>query len=268
MNIRNIAKIALVLFLGLLLWAARGIRNPESSIARAQEPSSYLPIIQYQDEALLLLLHFDGPAGITLFQDNSGHEHHAMCHAAACPTKVERGLEFNGQSTYLMTSASVQGLSSFTLVGWYYARSYEQAGKIPVVFHAPGADCARVGLNIGGGYVKGPVLLVADKDDCAPQEIVSVPDAPSLNEWHHIVVVFDSDTDIHVIYIDGVKAAENVFAIGPIANTVPGNPTTIGVNYSPRPYDQRWWDGYLDEIALYGRALSAAEVEALYQGGQ
>ena len=188
-----------------------------------------------------------------------------MCHPATCPTKAAWGLDFNGQDRYVMSSASIQGLSSFTLAGWFYARSYEHAGKLPLVFSAPGADCARAGLRIGGGYTEGPALFVADTDNCAGQTVVSVSGVPALNQWHHIVAVFDSDTDRHAIYINGEKVAENVYPIGPIPDTTPGHPMTIGVNYSPRPYDQRWWDGYIDEVVLYNRALSVSEVEALYR---
>jgi len=217
------------------------------------------------ETATLLLLHFDESAGTTLFQDSSPYGHHACCHGAACPSRAGRGLEFNGQDSYIMSSASIQGLPSFTLAGWFYARSYEHAGKLPVVFSAPGADCGRAALRIGGGYTEGPALFVADTDNCVPQIVVSASGVPALNQWHHIVAVFDSDTDRHVIYINGEKVAENEFPIGPIPNTTPGHPMYIGVNYSPRPYDQRWWDGYIDEVALYSRALSPSEVEALYR---
>jgi hypothetical protein len=217
------------------------------------------------DTDTLLLLHFDEPAGTTLFQDSSQYKHHACCHGPVCPTKAERGLNFNGQDNYIMSSASIQGLSSFTLVGWFYARSYEHAGKHPLVFFAPGSDCPRAALRIGGGYTEGPVLFVADTDNCAPQQVVSASGVPALNQWHHIAAVFDSDSDRHAIYINGERVAENEYPIGPIPDTTPGHPIYIGVNYSPRPYDQRWWDGYIDEVALYGRALSPSEVKDLYE---
>jgi hypothetical protein len=237
----------------------------EPSVAENQDHSIYLPIvIKPLDPDTLLLLHFDEPAGVTLFQDSSPLQNHAMCHSPVCPGSAERGLDFNGQDTYLISAASVQGLSSFTLAGWYYARSYEHAGKIPVTFYAPGVDCPRVSLRIGGEFTQGPVLFVADTDNCIPQEVVSAPNAPALNEWHHIVAVFDSISNDHLIYIDGLKVAENDFPIGAIADTTPSHPMNIGVNYSPRPLDRRWWDGYIDEVSLYGRAFSTSEVRALY----
>ena len=240
--------------------------NLQAGVAQTQDHKAHLPLITRPiDGDTLLLLHFDEPAGTTLFQDSSLYKHHALCHSAACPTRAERGLNFNGQDSYIMSSASIQGLSSFTLAGWFYARSYEHAGKHPVVFMAPGADCGRAALRIGGGYTEGPALFVADTDNCAPQKVVSVSGVPALNQWHHIVAVFDSDTDRHAIYINGEKVAENEYPIGPIPDTTPGHPMWIGVNYSPRPYHRRWWDGYIDEVVLYSRALSASEVEALYR---
>jgi hypothetical protein len=232
--------------------------------APVQTPAPALQL----DTDTLLLLHFDEPVGTTLFQDSSPYKYHAVCHPAACPTRAERGLNFNGQDSYIMSSASIQGLSGFTLAGWYYARSYEQAGKSPVAFLAPGVDCGRAALRIGGENTQGPVLFVADSDNCQPQEIVSAPDAPSLNQWHYIVAVFDADTDQHTIYVDGNKVAESNYPIGSIPDTTPGHSMYIGVNFSPRPGDQRWWDGYIDELILYNRALSASEVETLYNSSR
>jgi hypothetical protein len=255
----NRAGFVLVIF--LIGWLV----NLQAGVALTQDHQVYLPLITRPiDEDTLLLLHFDEPAGTTLFEDSSLYKHHACCHSATCPIRVERGLDFNGQDSYLMSSASIQGLSSFTLAGWFYARSYEHAGKHPVVFFGPGVDCGRAALRIAGGYTEGPVLLVADVDNCAPQAVVSASGPPALNQWHHIVAVFDSDTDRHAIYINGEKVIENEYPMEPIPDTTPGHPMYIGVNYSPRPYHQRWWDGYIDELILYGRALSAPEVEALY----
>ena len=154
--------ILIILLIGCLV-------NLEAGVAQTLDHKVYLPLITRSiDGDTLLLLHFDESAGTTLFQDSSPYKHHALCHSPACPTKAERGLDFNGQDSYIMSSASIQGLSSFTLAGWYYARSYEHAGKHPVVFFAPGVDCARAALRIGGGYTEGPVLFVADTDGCVP----------------------------------------------------------------------------------------------------
>ena len=264
MNGRKIIPKAMI-FLFVLVLIVRFLVDLDVGVAHTQNHEVYLPIImQSTGDDLLLLLHFDELTGTTLFQDSSSYDHHALCHSAACPTKAERGMDFNGQSSYLMSPASVQGLSSFTLAGWFYIRSYEHAGKYPIVFHAPGADCARAALRIGGGYTEGPTLFVADSDNCETKAVVSAAEVPELNQWHHIVAIFDSDTDRHLIYVDGEKVAENDYPMEPIPDIFPGHPMYIGVNYSPRPDDQRWWDGYIDEVALYGRALSAVEVGFLY----
>jgi hypothetical protein len=226
-----------------------------------------LPLVAgHQDTDLLLMLHLNETAGNTLFYDSSPWGNHACCHRDVCPAAAERGLEFDGRGTYMMSPVSIQGLSAFTVAGWFYARSYEHAGKYPIVFMAPGPDCGRASLGFGGGYTTGPELYVSDSDDCAPQLVVSSPQLLALNQWHHVAAVFDSDTDRHVIYVNGELVAENAHAMGPVPNTAPGHPMWIGVNLSPHPEHQRWWDGYIDEVAVYRRALSAPEVRALYQG--
>ncbi len=234
--------------------------SPNPSLAPNATPTPFLLT------DTLLLLHFNEQAGSTVFLDSSTNRNDAQCDSSNCPIPADRGIEFNGHGTYLTTAASIQGLSSFTISGWFYARSYESAGKIPINMYAPGNDCARFGLRIGGGYSEGPAVFIADNDDCQPKMVVVATEAPALNQWFHLLVIFDSESDKHSIYINGRLISENDYPLDPIPDTMPGHQMTIGVNYSPRPQDQRWWDGYIDELIIFTRALTSSEIQIIYDG--
>jgi len=235
-------------------------------VTRIVEPTE-IPVQKPIHDDTLMFLGFQESEGATIFRDSSVYGNDAFCIRSACPAKGELGMNFNGLNNYLLSPVSVQGLSSFTLSGWFYARSYEHAGKIPIIFYAPGIDCPRVNLRIGGGLTEGPVLFVADKDNCSPQEIVRYPELLDLNQWFHVTVVYNSITDRHAIFINGELVAMNEFPVDPFPDTTPGQQMNIGVNYSSRPEDRRWWDGYIDQLALYDRALSREEIENLYLYG-
>ena len=82
-------------------------------------------------------------------------------------------------------------------------------------------------------------------------------------EWHHVVGTWDG-TD-QSIYIDGVLDSTVVRpGIGQINNTV--TPLEIGRAESGG-VPERYFSGQLDDLAIYSRALSAAEVLALFQDG-
>lgn len=80
------------------------------------------------------------------------------------------------------------------------------------------------------------------------------------NQWAHVALTFDG---AHLrLYINGAQAAEHPLAVpGPAAETegfvIGGHRGGIGQNF----------DGLLDEIALWTRALEPAEINALYHGG-
>lgn len=82
--------------------------------------------------------------------------------------------------------------------------------------------------------------------------------APSVGGWHHVVAVYDGTTA--VLYVNGAQAAT-----GTPTGYVPsaGGPMMIG----GRADSSFWWNGTADEVAVYGKALSASEVDAHYRAG-
>lgn len=78
--------------------------------------------------------------------------------------------------------------------------------------------------------------------------------------WAHVAVTFDS-TRLH-LYLDGSEVASHQLPVpGPVAETggfvIGGHREGTGRNF----------DGLLDEIALWSRALSSAEISTLYHEG-
>ncbi|MBK9121205.1 MAG: LamG domain-containing protein [Phycisphaerales bacterium] len=105
----------------------------------------------------------------------------------------------------------------------------------------------------------------------ASYEIVSgvVP----TNTWHQVVVTF-GDTGLR-LYVNGVQVASNAYK-GGWGTTSGGSgntePIGIGVNTSNSHagVTSGWvnpFRGMIDEVALFDRILTAAEVAALYQAG-
>jgi hypothetical protein len=81
----------------------------------------------------------------------------------------------------------------------------------------------------------------------------------SSGEWHHLTGVGDG-LDMY-IYVDGVQVATRTFATTSYGSS--GNPFNIGAKVlSPGNY----FLGLIDEVLVYSRALSAAEIAQLYAG--
>ncbi len=152
-------------------------------------------------------------------------------------------------------------------------------------------------LNFGnaGSNVQGIILVIdggkagirAKSGTGADDKIGLSSAALSNNTWYHLVAVFDSQNKIVTGYLNGIgsgttgsttNAAGESLANGWVTgasggqtnniigtNVVFGTSATallVGSNAAATSMMQ----GMLDEVAIWNRALSAAEVTALYQG--
>jgi hypothetical protein len=84
-------------------------------------------------------------------------------------------------------------------------------------------------------------------------------------QWHHIAVVFDSDSDPDTsdltLYVDGV--AESVSYLGLRAiNTAAETDVYLGSRLGGASY---LFSGLMDDVRIYSRALTAAEIAAMAQ---
>jgi len=80
----------------------------------------------------------------------------------------------------------------------------------------------------------------------------------NIGEWYHVCGVYDINVGAK-IYINGLEDGSNPDTAGITQNT---SIVAIGTN-SDSTYPEQAWDGLLDEVMIFNRALSADEVAAL-----
>jgi hypothetical protein len=89
------------------------------------------------------------------------------------------------------------------------------------------------------------------------------PVKPEAGRWYHLTGVRDSVKGELRLYVDGElagRASACLSQAAPVGNTVIGRG-----KFGGNPVD--YLDGTVDQVHLYDRALSAAEVKALYDSG-
>jgi hypothetical protein len=143
-------------------------------------------------------------------------------------------------NSFRLTSAN------FTLDAWIKGDpTMEQFGRILDSGYATGF---ALGRNGGGRQVlfefRGSPYLISTTEAID-------------NTWHHVAVVKSGGTA--TIYVDG--AAQGSVAVNP---DVPTNTLPLWIGYNPGEGTRGHWKGQLDEVHIYDRALSAAEVQANY----
>jgi len=119
-----------------------------------------------------------------------------------------------------------------------------------------------IGLD-NDGYAKMEI-----KDNNNTNSILIASTNLADNQWHHVVAVRNGVTQHNKIYVDGVEVADLYVAL-PGDFTCPA-PTNVTVGYLSRGDDyspEYHFNGLLDEIGIYTRALTAQEIAAFYNGG-
>lgn len=87
---------------------------------------------------------------------------------------------------------------------------------------------------------------------------------PGLGEWHHVAVTFDGAAGEGAIYFDGTPVD---VAWDPAFPVFVGTADTEGFHIgSFRGGSDRFFDGLIDDVGVWNRVLSAAEVEHLSAG--
>ncbi len=167
---------------------------------------------------------------------------------------------FDGVDDYISLNPAPLMNNQYTYSFWAKADAVPAAGNSAFVFSVggPGGD-QNIALNhaysgpnsgwTGGGY-----------NTDGTHQFQGTGVLPSTNVWYHLVVTRDAGT-------------MRFYVNGQLAGSVPtGNQTPLYGDYDPkatiggRATLVQFFKGAVDDLAIYDRALSAAEVIALFYG--
>ncbi|MCD4689948.1 hypothetical protein K8S17_00640, partial [bacterium] len=177
---------------------------------------------------------------------------------------VGDAVEFDGTSQYMTVPDDVSidwgADDSFTVEVWAKFTNYSAKNKVMVGRdNRPGGCHWWVGASEATGAAS---FYLRDDDDQGAACTGSVFMADG--EWHHIVAVRDNAANMNRLYVDGVLDDAVYFDYG----AGWGAGTTLGIGYMAYTgTPDYFYDGVLDEIALYDRALSLPEIDEHYTNG-
>jgi hypothetical protein len=206
------------------------------------------------DPSLLGWWKLDDGAGLTA-EDSSRYDNHGTLTNMAgdewTTGQMNGALEVDGFNDYVWAanSPSLQLTSALTIAGWIRGDSWgsgsdvnpiaRKGGSTPVNYQLAIAD-GQVSLMLddmdGGGGIRGDTIL-------------------NTGQWYHVAGTWDGA--VVRIYVDGV-----------LDNDPPGSHTgTIGTDTRPLYIGGRDgadpFNGILDDVRVYGRALSPEEIAEL-----
>src|ERR1035437_10190869 len=111
----------------------------------------------------------------------------------------------------------------------------------------------------------GNTLLFANIEDTSGNpRVISFPYIFDTNNFQHVAVTYDKDSGLAVLYLNGTNVASANFGSITPQTTYPVN---IGRRTGQPVGNGDTFGGLIDELSLYNRALSQAEIQAIYNAG-
>ena len=188
-----------------------------------------------------------------LGKDTSGYENHGTNHGASVADGIIRGAgNFDGSNHYVRVPANfgfntIHGPSTIEL--WFKANSLTGNKRIF------SDNCMEWGIHHSGTNIYGTAYWGVSGGTI------------SNNQWYHAVVVHEHPTGLTnteiKFYINGDLKGESMGTIT-TQNGYTDSPYWIG---SDECYADRNFNGVIDEVRIYNRALTTAEIQKYYAEG-
>ena len=160
---------------------------------------------------------------------------------------------FDGVDEFVQTTVDLSGSTSFSISGWYFRATATQRLDIDQVDNA-NSNRIKLLINSGGGAV----MVISGSSIFSPTLTTG---------WFHLVGVYDGSLAINQrmkLYVDGVLQGT---PSGTPPTSIPtigdGQKLLIGKDNGPGAFS----NGNIDEVTVWGGALSDSDVLELYNSG-
>ena len=199
---------------------------------------------------------FDGNAS-----DMSGNGNHGTVHGATFGqdrhgmSGLHAGaLTFNATNHHYAEIPNAPqfsfGQGNFTTAMWLRGDSQPRVSTPFIKASNPNLPYEGITLFLDHGKVRGRTTYYA--------ELVSIRSDLDSLQWHHVLM--SRKGTALTIYVDGIFDSTRV---DPLTNLTNSAPIVLGANHVNRQSQN--FNGAIDEVRIYDRALSATEVQSLFQ---
>ena len=212
----------------------------------------------------VLELKMDEGEGVVV-RDSSGYGNHGNLKPGPAPNypswvdgKFGKALSFDGVDDYVNcgNATSLDGFTAFTVEAWVNADVVlKDKNEVIVGKGWEGADDA---YNLSWDHTDVGMHFIVKTN--VGEKYVTALNPPIISGWHHIVGVYDGSSI--KIYING--SLDNSLSH---SGTVLAIPTVLTIGNLNPTNTAHLLGGLIDEVRIYNRALSAAEIQKHYAEG-
>ncbi len=195
---------------------------------------------------------FEEPSGSGV-NDSSGSGNNGTLTSATRTTagKFGSALTFNGSSSWVTIpdAPSLDLTNSMTLEAWVKPATLTGAWRTVLMKEQSG----DVVYDLYAHRISAPQAPLAEVAVAGGAQGAQSTSTLPLNVWSHLAATYDGS--IVRLYVNGTQVATQL-AVGDMPNST--GPLRIGGN----GIWSEWFDGQIDEVRVYGRVLTPAEVQA------
>ncbi len=155
-------------------------------------------------------------------------------------------------------------LSSFTVATWFKTTGGWSDEGIMVNKGGLGSESAGANQNYGLWFTSSDQLQAGFEITGGSNRYITPSTNYLNNQWHHAVVTFDNANNILKLFVDGLQVGTLTTTSNP--DNTGTQPLRIGENSQP-PLGPDAFIGQLDEVGVWSRALTNAEVTSLMNLG-
>jgi len=201
---------------------------------------------------------FDEGQGLIAY-DSAGNNDGTIYRAEWTTGIIDGALDFDGVDDYVSvpddSSLDFTSGQSFSVATWFRIEAGDASGQ-PILQKYSNSNRSGYALFGNSGSVSGRIAFVT----WGTGEIF-VLDEGEYNDgnWHYAVGVRNQYSGIIQLYINGVEVDTNNEPTRSLANSAN---LSIGTNWTGNSD----YHGKIDDVRIYNRALSAEEIQQLYQG--
>jgi hypothetical protein len=186
------------------------------------------------------------------------------------PGRYREGMKFDGNSGFIVNdnaNLDFGAANSFSLDAWVRVDDVPINSSVLVEKRQQtgptGYSLALEGTSAGA--LAGRLGFVIQTDNTSGFATLDTTSSIADGMFHHIAVVVDRSTNVLSLYLDGLlQGTASTSGVGDISNTgrfFIGHNSQDIVGSSGVPFN-----GLIDELGIFDRALSAAEVQAIAKG--
>lgn len=216
------------------------------------------------DENLIAFYPFAGNS-----QDESGNGHHGEVMGATLVEdrfgNAESAYSFDGNDDFIQVPdhPTLRFSSSYSVSLWFKINDFSNVNAFAFLSKRSGCNASGylktiIGTDHIQGHEQGALLAInSGCDDPISKSNQKITDF----EWHHLVYVFDGNTNLMQTYIDGNLDQTEVM------NT-PVDDTTADLFIGKDPlssFNNMLMDGVLDDIRTYDKKLTEEDVTTLFE---